>query len=124
MKARLFLILLLAALAGRPAAQQQDAFVVHSQYSMFIQSSIYQMDNRGTILKTLATLPSGYAPIDIVMGDDNRTLRVLAHGLSGTQIAVMDIPPNGGVKTIAMWTGSIPSVLLRTDDGDWAIWVR
>ncbi|MBN2490087.1 MAG: hypothetical protein JXQ29_04475 [Planctomycetes bacterium] len=121
MNARFLLTLLLAALAGRPAAQQQDAFVVHDTYSINSRTSLYEMDHRGQVVRTLVTLPVGLAPKDIVMGDDNTTYRVLAHDIASSRIWVMDVTTNGAIVSVANWTGSIPAVILRTDDGDWLI---
>jgi hypothetical protein len=91
-------ILLLAWLVwpGPVAAQQQDAFVVHGTYSVNLSCPIYQMDHGGRVVQTLATLPSGYRPMDMVMDGDNRTIRVLAFGLNRSQIAVVDIAPRAG----------------------------
>lgn len=103
-------------------AQARDTFITFSYTTPQTPVVLYEVSATGTVLATVATLPSGLMPFTVVMAGDNRNYRVLAYRQSTRTGLLLDVTPGGVVKTVV---GGLPLyrpvAMVRTCDGDWIL---
>jgi len=121
----LFLALALPLVAALPGpAQVGDRFALFSNATSTQPTYLYEIDDTGQLVSTIAALPANTIPKGLVVGDDNRTLIMpdSAFQLTNFVGTLLLISTNGQIHTLAT-SGPLdrPWHLLRDSDGDWLV---
>ncbi len=117
MKASLGLVLALACAAPVSA---QDAFVIATlQSSPSVAYEFRWLGDDGSVTTTLGRLPSGAFPVQIAVGPDNRSLRILTRGPAPQGGSVFELAPSGRLTTLATGAPIVnPHMMFPGGDGE------
>lgn len=117
MKASLGFALVFACAASVPA---QDAFVLATlQSSPSVAYEFRWLADDGSVTATLGRLPAGAFPVQVAIGPDNRSLRILARGPSPQRGSIFELAASGRLTTIASGPPiANPHMMFPGGDGD------
>jgi len=113
--------LALLALSGVALAQSQDTFIL---FNSPIQQpvGVYEVAGDGSMLATVAQLPTSFAPQSLVMSGDNLSYRVVGYVTSPRTGMVLDVAASGAVTTLASgFPLDAPIGMARDCNGDWLV---